>query len=336
MPVSYPFDFTGNSPANLVTNELHAVSESTYGTYNFIVPNFAPFFVDNFSATITENNVTRPLVEDVDFSFALEYVTGTRTVGKVLYGAITLHNLSATGIITLNYQTLGGDIADRLLVLTRLANMAYNPRTTFFDVLIDTPAAFPPVPHYEDYDNFYGQEEVVKKLGEIRDAIAANSSLTRQEIINFMDEMSNGTITAYVKRAGDTMTGPLFLHADPTQPLQAATKQYVDAVSAAVSGIGGSLANYATISYVDSQDATKVSKSGDTMTGHLTLSGDPSQPLHAATKQYVDNVNTNIQGQITNLQNQINTLNVDPVTKQYVDNRINEILVTLNNILLNI
>ncbi|MFP6441737.1 hypothetical protein, partial [Pseudomonas aeruginosa] len=131
-----------------------------YGTYNFIVPNFAPFFVDNFSATITENNVTRPLVEDVDFSFALEYVTGTRTVGKVLYGAITLHNLSATGIITLNYQTLGGDIADRLLVLTRLANMAYNPRTTFFDVLIDTPAAFPPVPHYEDYDNFYGQEEV--------------------------------------------------------------------------------------------------------------------------------------------------------------------------------
>lgn len=32
----------------------------------------------------------------------------------------------------------------------------------------------------------------------------------------------------------------------------------------------------------------KVSKAGDTMTGHLTLSGDPSQSLHAVTKQYVD------------------------------------------------
>jgi hypothetical protein len=34
---------------------------------------------------------------------------------------------------------------------------------------------------------------------------------------------------------------------------------------------------------------TKVSKSGDTMTGALTLSGDPTNNLHAATKSYVDN-----------------------------------------------
>jgi hypothetical protein len=34
---------------------------------------------------------------------------------------------------------------------------------------------------------------------------------------------------------------------------------------------------------------TKVSKSGDTMTGALTLHADPSSNLHAATKSYVDN-----------------------------------------------
>jgi hypothetical protein len=34
---------------------------------------------------------------------------------------------------------------------------------------------------------------------------------------------------------------------------------------------------------------TKVDKSGDTMTGFLTLSGEPINNLHAATKQYVDN-----------------------------------------------
>lgn len=33
---------------------------------------------------------------------------------------------------------------------------------------------------------------------------------------------------------------------------------------------------------------TPVNKAGDTMLGYLTLSGDPSSPLHAATKQYVD------------------------------------------------
>ena len=35
-------------------------------------------------------------------------------------------------------------------------------------------------------------------------------------------------------------------------------------------------------------DTTKISKSGDTMTGKLTLSGAPTSNLHAATKKYVD------------------------------------------------
>ena len=41
---------------------------------------------------------------------------------------------------------------------------------------------------------------------------------------------------------------------------------------------------------VESVTTAKVSKTGDTMTGALTLSGDPTEALHAATKQYVDNL----------------------------------------------
>jgi hypothetical protein len=40
--------------------------------------------------------------------------------------------------------------------------------------------------------------------------------------------------------------------------------------------------------YVDTADALRVAKSGDTMTGLLTLSGAPTTGLHAATKTYVD------------------------------------------------
>jgi hypothetical protein len=47
--------------------------------------------------------------------------------------------------------------------------------------------------------------------------------------------------------------------------------------------------------------ATKVSKSGDTMTGDLTLRGDPTADLHAATKQYVDNAVANGGGGIVEL-----------------------------------
>ena len=49
--------------------------------------------------------------------------------------------------------------------------------------------------------------------------------------------MSNGWVpsspcappTLYLPLSGGTMTGPLILAADPVQPLEAATKQYVDA-----------------------------------------------------------------------------------------------------------
>ncbi|HVC45997.1 MAG TPA: glycosyl hydrolase family 28-related protein [Terracidiphilus sp.] len=64
-----------------------------------------------------------------------------------------------------------------------------------------------------------------------------------------------------LNKAGDTMTGPLILNADPTAALGAATKQYSD---------------------------QKVPLAGGTMTGPLYLSADPTTGTQAATKNYVD------------------------------------------------
>jgi len=65
----------------------------------------------------------------------------------------------------------------------------------------------------------------------------------------------------YVDVAGDTMTGPLVLPADPASSLQAATKQYAD---------------------------TKLSFAGGLLTGFLSLHADPTAAMHAVTKQYAD------------------------------------------------
>jgi len=46
--------------------------------------------------------------------------------------------------------------------------------------------------------------------------------------------------------------------------------------------------NGAGLTNVSGTDSTKVAKTGDTMTGALTLSGNPTTALHAAPKQYVD------------------------------------------------
>lgn len=74
--------------------------------------------------------------------------------------------------------------------------------------------------------------------------------------------------TTFVRKAGDTMTGALTLPGAPTNPLHAATKQYVDDA------------------VPDTSDF--VQKSGDTMVGELVLFGDPTVALGAAPKQYVD------------------------------------------------
>lgn len=55
---------------------------------------------------------------------------------------------------------------------------------------------------------------------------------------------------------------------------------------------------------IETIDSTKVSKEGDTMNGFLTLSGDPTLNLHAATKRYVDTATANFRftyGQVNNV-----------------------------------
>jgi len=78
------------------------------------------------------------------------------------------------------------------------------------------------------------------------------------------------------------MSGFLTLNANPTSNLHAATKQYVD------SAVGGGTSGLVSKTYVDNADALRVLKTGDTMSGFLTLHANPTSNLHAVTKQYVD------------------------------------------------
>jgi len=332
-PITYPLDTSGNASTNLISNEIHTVAESHYRDYYFIVPNFTPFFVDNFQMSVVINNITTPLTEDVDFSFALPYVTGTRVTGKAVYGGLTLHNLNLNGILIITYQTLGGDqVADRLQVLTMLADKAYNPRTVIFDILTNLPTAFPPTPHYNDYDQFYGQEEVVFKLGQIRDAILQNSSLTQAELQNFLATIQGLNFANYVSRSGDTMTGPLTLSGSPININQAATKGYVDSVALSPAQLASSLSMYATLQYVIDSLALKLNKAGDTVGGPLILNGIPTQDMQAAPKQYVDSAANTIQLQVNSLQTSVNNLSINPATTTYVDERINEVMTYINHL----
>ncbi|NYW24434.1 hypothetical protein C6506_28485, partial [Escherichia coli] len=107
---------------------------------------------------------------------------------------------------------------------------------------------------------------------------------------------------------GGPVAFPIILPGDPTQPLEASTKQYVDnsiathannatihltsSEKALLSGITVSATEINYLSGVTGNIQTqlngKLDLSGGTLSGYLTLAGDPIQALHAATKQYVD------------------------------------------------
>ena len=102
-----------------------------------------------------------------------------------------------------------------------------------------------------------------------------------------------------INRAGDTLTGPLQLTADPTMSLQAATKNYVDANSG-------------------------VPKAGFTMSGPIVLAGDPTTALNPATKSYTDarilRSGDNMTGPLGLAANPVSA--TQAATKSYVDTQV--------------
>jgi hypothetical protein len=74
------------------------------------------------------------------------------------------------------------------------------------------------------------------------------------------------------------------------QPKLGGTDGWAAAVAAALDGSDETVNQRISIlrGQLETADAAKVAKAGDTMTGPLTLPGNPTNALHAATKGYVD------------------------------------------------
>ncbi len=142
---------------------------------------------------------------------------------------------------------------------------------------------------------------------------------------------------------------PVIAPRDPELPMEVTTKNYVDTLvgthasnfglhltpaqnewldaitvtAAEVNSLSG-----ASGSGLQTQIDQKVNRSGDVMTGALTLYGSPSENLHAATKQYVDTETGKMVSKAGSTMTGFLVLHADPTTnmqaapKQYVDSSI--------------
>lgn len=173
--ITYPLDITGTSPLNFIEDEQHAVTEVNYWDYHFIIPKKAPFFITNLVVRHASLLEVRELKEGIDYFPTIQYIGATRSLGKMLYGGITLNRTITSGIISIDYQTLGGQwIADRDYVINRLSEIAYNPRITVWETLTNVQEVFPPMDHDQNLDTLYGTKELIDSILAIGDVIVKN------------------------------------------------------------------------------------------------------------------------------------------------------------------
>lgn len=102
----------------------------------------------------------------------------------------------------------------------------------------------------------------------------------------WIDYYANDAENRYLKLTGGTLTGALTLSGAPTQNLHPASKVYVDNINTTLTTSVNT--NTTNISTNATNIAACLPLAGGTLTGALTLSGAPSNNLHAATKLYVD------------------------------------------------
>lgn len=196
-PTTYPFDPSGTLASNQVTGEQHIITEVNYKDYNLLVPTYAPFFATSLSLSYKDINATViPLVENVDYYLTHWFLSASRACSKPIYGSITLLNTNISGVITLSYQTLGGDWnIDSQQIATIVADTIHNPRITTWEQVANLPYAFPVIDHPWDLVDMVGMSDVVNKLEDIHQAIidstGGSGSSTEAELQAHISDHNN-------------------------------------------------------------------------------------------------------------------------------------------------
>lgn len=187
---SYPLDTTGLAASNKVSREMHVLTEVNANAYRILVLDFAPLYQDNFVMISKDSlGVETVLRRDIDYTFTLPYASAIRSIGKMIYGAVALSNTVVQGTLYVTYQTLGGEeTADVQKVRELLYEIAYNPRTTSWDVITNKPYQFPPQPHTQPLESLKGTEELIDSIEEVAQAIIDTSKESTPYLKHILNE----------------------------------------------------------------------------------------------------------------------------------------------------
>lgn len=195
MATAFPFDPSGLSSANRITNEQHVITAQNFRDYHYVIPDFAPFFEKDFTIKLQyPNGDVRNLTIGVDYYFSNQFLDASRACAKPVYGSISFLDTDTAGILSISYNTVGGMWNITPQEITRiLAEEMRNPRITSWEQVTYLPERFPVIDHVWDLVDMVGATEVVGAIEGVKDAILAASGGGLNEHINNYSNPHNTT-----------------------------------------------------------------------------------------------------------------------------------------------
>ncbi len=133
------------------------------------------------------------------------------------------------------------------------------------------------------------QATLAQVQAQMMPAAQAVQAVSKAYVDEAITELSESLLTA----SGGTLSGPLYLNADPTQPMQAATKHYVDTqVATAVPLAGGNMTGALTTPAVNGVEAPTTASGQTTLQAAMNAAGTNGAmeipPTYAGTDRFTN------------------------------------------------
>lgn len=204
----YPLDEYGTNPKNFIKGEYHTVSSISYKDYFLLIPKASPFYENDFLVRYKSADYPefRVLKEGVDYSFVMDYVEASSAFRKVVYGGIIIHNLDLSGIIEINYRTLGGPhVANPKRVINTIIENVYNPTEIYWSWVTDVPPILPPEEHEHDLMEVKNIRDVIDAINSISTNIVEGGQMVKEAHTEFL---SNFNVKLFNRIMMDMLDNP--------------------------------------------------------------------------------------------------------------------------------
>lgn len=167
---AWEFDPYASNTLNFIKGERHVLQPDSGNGFHFFIPKAAPFFLKDIKVVHVQSG--KVLDEGQDWQPGWAFELATRRTLMPVYGAICILDKTLNGTFEIEYRTLGGEYTlDQATLLEYLMNVAYDPRVTTWESIVDKPLYFNPLQHAFNVQDFVGMEDTIAALDSIRDAI---------------------------------------------------------------------------------------------------------------------------------------------------------------------